>query len=101
MPKYKAKKKTWLGHENRMVEEGEVFETEFPKVGGKEMRLSDNLELISSPKSAAKKKKESDSNMPPEGDNTGDDDGSDNAGDNTGDNSGNAGDGTGDQEGDQ
>jgi len=42
MPKYIAHVKTWLGHENRMVEPGEEFETTFPDG----MKLSGNIELI-------------------------------------------------------
>jgi hypothetical protein len=37
MAKYRANAKTWLSHENRMVQEGEEFETSFPdgmKIGG-------------------------------------------------------------------
>lgn len=30
MPKYKALKKVWLSNECRTVEEGDIFETEFP-----------------------------------------------------------------------
>lgn len=46
MARYRALSKTWLSHENRMVQDGEEFETEFPLVGGKPMRLGANLELI-------------------------------------------------------
>ena len=46
MPKYLAKRDTWLSHESRMVREGDEFVTEFPKVNGKPMRLSDNLEMV-------------------------------------------------------
>lgn len=42
MAKYIAHVKTWLGHENRMVEPGEEFETTFPEG----MKLSGNIELI-------------------------------------------------------
>lgn len=43
MAKYIATRRTWLSHECRQVEEGEIFETTFPSVNGKPMRLSDNL----------------------------------------------------------
>lgn len=46
MPKYIAKRDTWLSHESRMVREGDEFSTVFPEVDGKPMRLSDNLELV-------------------------------------------------------
>jgi len=46
MARYRALSKTWLSHENRMVQDGEEFETEFPLVGGKPMRIGANLELI-------------------------------------------------------
>lgn len=52
MPKYRAKRDTWLSHECRTVKEGEQFETDFPKVKNHkgeevgEMKLSDNLELV-------------------------------------------------------
>jgi hypothetical protein len=42
MPKYIAHVKTWLGHENRMVLPGEVFETTFPEG----MKLSGNIESL-------------------------------------------------------
>lgn len=46
MAKYIATAKTWLSHECRMVEEGEEFETTFPKApDGKDMRLGSNLML--------------------------------------------------------
>lgn len=60
MPKYVALRDTWLAHENRLVKEGQEFETVFPKVkiDGKEveMRLGSNLELVKAekaPKGAA------------------------------------------------
>lgn len=51
MPKYRALRKTWLSHENRVVNEGDVFETTFPKIKRAdgtevEMRLGSNLELV-------------------------------------------------------
>jgi len=46
MARYRALAKTWLSHLNRMVQDGEEFETEFPLVDGKPMRLGANLELI-------------------------------------------------------
>ena len=50
MPKYRALSKTWLSHECRLIEAGAEFETTFPKVkiGDKEveMKLSDNIELV-------------------------------------------------------
>lgn len=92
MPKYKAKSKIWLSHENRMVEAGEIFETTFPKVGGKEMRLSDNLELIKpdKPVKSTAKNKEPDPTQPPEDDKTGDngDENPENADDNSDDEEG-------------
>lgn len=42
MAKYIAHVKTWLGHENRMVLPGEVFETTFPEG----MKLSGNIESL-------------------------------------------------------
>lgn len=52
MPKYITDVKRWLSHENRMVEAGEEFETEFPMAAdGKPMRLSDTLRLVEEPKS--------------------------------------------------
>lgn len=45
MPKYTAVRDTWLSHECRLVKAGETFVTDFPKVGGKPMALSDNLML--------------------------------------------------------
>ena len=50
--KYFAKVKTWLSHECRYVE-GE-FETEFPKVGGKEMVLGKNIDLVKERKTRTK-----------------------------------------------
>lgn len=50
MAKYIANRQTWLSHENRMVQAGDEFETNFPKakVDGKEvdMRLGDNISLV-------------------------------------------------------
>lgn len=46
MAKYIAHIKTWLSHENRLVQPGEVFDTEFPD----NMALSDNIECIDSKK---------------------------------------------------
>jgi hypothetical protein len=44
MPKYKALKKVWLSNECRTVEEGDIFETEFPRApDGKPMRLGNSL----------------------------------------------------------
>ena len=55
MPKYIAKKDTWLSHESRMVKADQQFETVFPKVkvDGKEvdMRLGSNIELVNPEKS--------------------------------------------------
>ena len=42
MPKYRALRTTLLGHESRVVQEGEEFSTTFPEG----MKLSDNLELV-------------------------------------------------------
>ena len=42
MAKYKALKKAWLSNECRTVEEGDIFETNFPLApDGKPMRLRD------------------------------------------------------------
>lgn len=54
MAKYKAHRKTWLSHENRLVQEGEEFETEFPEG----MKLSDNLECLDKPKRKSAPKQE-------------------------------------------
>ena len=43
MPTYKAKRDLWISHECKMVKEGEVFTTEFPKG----MKLGTSLELVS------------------------------------------------------
>jgi hypothetical protein len=61
MPRYIARNKTWIGHECRMVNEGDEFETEFPKVklpdgSEKEMELGDNLALVEPEKAARKGK---------------------------------------------
>jgi len=50
MAKYTAVRDTWLSHECRLVKAGETFETTFPKVDGKPMRLSDNLILAKAEK---------------------------------------------------
>ena len=42
MPKYIAKRKTWLSHECRSVEAGKEFETVFPTG----VELSDNIQLV-------------------------------------------------------
>jgi hypothetical protein len=42
MPRYQAARDTWLSHENRLVKEGEEFETTFPdgmKLGGNIVQL--------------------------------------------------------------
>lgn len=46
MARYKALRDTLLSHECRVVKSGEAFTTTFPDVGGKPMRLGDNLELL-------------------------------------------------------
>lgn len=66
MPNYIARRRTWLSHENRMVDEGEKFSTTFPLVGGKPMRLSDNVDLVS-----GSKKKEDTKDKNPDGDQDG------------------------------
>lgn len=53
MPKYLAIRDTLLSHESRVVKAGEEFETTFPEVNGKAMKLGDNLKLVNS-KDAAK-----------------------------------------------
>lgn len=68
MPKYIAKTKTWLSHENRTVEAGEIFETTFPKINGKEMKLGDNLELVKKPVATVKGNAAKD-NLSSDGDN--------------------------------
>lgn len=62
MPKYIALRDTWLSHDNRLVKEGEQFETTFPKVklpDGKEvdMRLGDNLQPVEEEDKPTRKKK--------------------------------------------
>lgn len=52
MPKYRAKAKTLISHLCRVVEEGEVFEAEFPE----KMKLGENLELVKEPSSGPKEK---------------------------------------------
>lgn len=46
MPQYIAKRDTWLSHECRLVKEGERFTTEFPRLNGKPMKLSGNVEPV-------------------------------------------------------
>ena len=46
MAKYQALRDTWLSHENRMVKEGDEFETDFPMVNGKPMTIGGNLKLV-------------------------------------------------------
>lgn len=56
MAKYKTDVRRWLSHENRLVEAGEEFETEFPKApDGKPMRLSDTLHELDAPAEKAVK----------------------------------------------
>lgn len=57
MAKYKALRDTLLSHECRVAKAGEVFETTFPEVDGKPMKIGDNLELLSgdAPKGGSKK----------------------------------------------
>lgn len=51
MPKYRAKVPMLIAHESRLVAAGEEFDTTFPKVktkdGEVDMKLGDNLELVS------------------------------------------------------
>ncbi|TPQ24933.1 hypothetical protein [Methylomonas koyamae] len=42
MPKYIAHSKTWLSHENRLVDAGQEFDTTFPEG----MKLAGNIELV-------------------------------------------------------
>jgi hypothetical protein len=46
MAKYKANVKIWLSHECRYAEEGEEFDTVFPTIQGKPMKLEPNIELV-------------------------------------------------------
>lgn len=60
MAKYRAKAKTWLSHECRMVDKDDVFEATFPKIKHKdgsetEMALGENLELVEESKADDKK----------------------------------------------
>ena len=43
MPRYKALTRLMISHECREVQEGEEFETTFPKINGKPMELGDNI----------------------------------------------------------
>ena len=64
MARYRVMRDTWISHENRVAVAGSELATDFPLVGGKPMRLGDNLVLIeeeveaeapaSKPKKAAK-----------------------------------------------
>lgn len=57
MPTYRANVKLLLAHMNLTVDEGEEFETVFPQVLVKgelvDMKLGDNLTLLSGPDAAA------------------------------------------------
>lgn len=46
MAKYRALSDIWLGHENRLVRSGETFDTTFPLIDGKPMRIGSNLEIL-------------------------------------------------------
>lgn len=52
MPIYRAKVDLLLAHESRRVLAGQEFETTFPEVGGKPMRLEPNIELVEDSKPA-------------------------------------------------
>ncbi len=56
MKQYRALRKTLLAHESRVINEGEVFETEFPLVNGQPMKLGDNIVEVADDKPAAKAK---------------------------------------------
>jgi len=55
MGQYRANTKIWLSHENRMVHEGDVFETTFPDG----MQLGENLTQLDAKKTRTRNKPES------------------------------------------